>query len=498
MRHAWTLGAKLLVCGLGLLAAMTAGTGISFYNLRLLSNASAALEARAGFTSDVLHAETLFNELFFGERSQIMAAFANDPKLHERWVKRNADNLAGLTKLLDSAGTRATGDTERGRIAKLKGILGDWQALYPQILDALKRGAHQDAYKMSDVQGKPIRDNSRALFAELSAATKEDLHARSEAAAHAYTTSTWLLFGIGGVFVPVLAGVFVVVRRSTTQLRQMTSQLRDGAMQVAAAASQLATTSQALSEGATREAAALEESSASVEELSSETASNAGEADEVASLMQSIDHDVASASSSLEHMVTSMSSIVESSHSVTRIIKTINEIAFQTNILALNAAVEAARAGEVGAGFAVVADEVRSLAQRAAQAAQDTATLIEASTTSAEGGAAHVGDVTRAVETFTQSLQKVRHIAVHVSQTSRHQAGGLKQVRQAIREMEQVTQNTAATAEETAAATEELNAQAEMSLDLVRQLEGLIGTDGPRHVAAAPCPAPRQTAARAA
>ena len=478
MRHPWTLGAKLLVCGLCLLGVMGAGTAASFYNLRSLSDTSQALEARATFAADILHAETLFNELFFGERSQIMAAYANDPKLHERWVKRNADNQAALTALLDKSAEATTSAREAEQIRDLRKTLGEWQALYPRVLDALKRGDYTEAYKLSDVAGKPIRDTSRALFAELSKQNAADVALRSEAASSAYRMASLLLGLIGLVSIPVFGTVFVVVRRSTAALRRMTGQLREGAQQVAVAAGQLATASQALSDGATREAAALEESSASIEELSGETATNATEADEVAGLMRSIDHEVASANESLQHMVTSMRSIVDSSHSVSKIIKTINEIAFQTNILALNAAVEAARAGEVGAGFAVVADEVRSLAQRAAQAAHDTEALIEASTSNAEGGASHVGDVTRAVETFTESLGKVRGIAVHVSETSRHQASGLTQIRQAVREMEQVTQHTAATAEETAAATEELNAQATMSLDLVQQLEQVVGATG--------------------
>jgi methyl-accepting chemotaxis protein/methyl-accepting chemotaxis protein-1 (serine sensor receptor) len=174
-------------------------------------------------------------------------------------------------------------------------------------------------------------------------------------------------------------------------------------------------------------------------------------------------------------MVASMSAIQESSNKVAKIIKTIDEIAFQTNILALNAAVEAARAGEVGMGFAVVADEVRNLAQRSAQAARDTQTLIEESIANSKSGAARVQNVETAIGSIAESVSKVKGLVDEVSESSRQQAQGIGQVSQAIAQMEKVTQTTAATAEESAAASEELNAQAETSRELVAELRVLSG-----------------------
>jgi methyl-accepting chemotaxis protein/methyl-accepting chemotaxis protein-1 (serine sensor receptor) len=169
-----------------------------------------------------------------------------------------------------------------------------------------------------------------------------------------------------------------------------------------------------------------------------------------------------------------MTAIRESSNKVAKIIKVIDEIAFQTNILALNAAVEAARAGEAGMGFAVVAGEVRNLAQRSAQAAKDTASLLEESIARSLEGSGRVEQVAHSIASITENVARVKGMVEEVRQASGQQAQGIDQVTQAIAQMESVTQTTAATAEESAAASEELNAQAEQSMAVVRRLEMLV------------------------
>jgi methyl-accepting chemotaxis protein/methyl-accepting chemotaxis protein-1 (serine sensor receptor) len=177
----------------------------------------------------------------------------------------------------------------------------------------------------------------------------------------------------------------------------------------------------------------------------------------------------------LEQTVAAMGEINTQSGKISKIIKVIDEIAFQTNILALNAAVEAARAGEAGMGFAVVADEVRNLAQRCAQAAKDTASLIEESIAKSNDGKTKVDQVATAIRAITEDSTKIKTLVDEVNLGSQEQARGIEQISKAIIQMEQVTQKTAANAEEGASAAVELTAQSETLRDVVERLTAIAG-----------------------
>jgi len=177
-------------------------------------------------------------------------------------------------------------------------------------------------------------------------------------------------------------------------------------------------------------------------------------------------------------LVGAMDAIKTSSADIAKIIKTIDEIAFQTNILALNAAVEAARAGEAGAGFAVVADEVRNLAQRCAQAAKETASKIEDAVQKSAVGAEISAKVAKSLEEIVGKARQVDEMAGEVAAASQEQSQGIAQVNTAVTQMDKVTQSNAANAEESAAAAEELTAQAESLKDAVADLLRLVDGQG--------------------
>jgi methyl-accepting chemotaxis protein len=287
--------------------------------------------------------------------------------------------------------------------------------------------------------------------------------------------ATIAIVSVAGLLGSALVMLWLTRRNVVRPLRWALNELSEGARQVTAASGQVSGAAQALSQGATEQAASLEETSASMEEIASMTRQNAENTQAAAVTMAETERLVQGANGALGEMVSSMTAIKESSDKVSRIIKTIDEIAFQTNILALNAAVEAARAGEAGMGFAVVAEEVRALAQRSAHAAKDTAGLIEESIARSSEGHARVQQVTGAIQSITASTVKVKGLVDEVNEASRQQAQGIDQVSQAIVHMEKVTQGTAATAEESAAASEQLNGQAETSLQVVAQLAALVG-----------------------
>jgi methyl-accepting chemotaxis protein len=321
------------------------------------------------------------------------------------------------------------------------------------------------------------------------------LKATTESAKGDQTLGNTILWVMAVLAFVALFIVGYVVRTVVTTLTGMVNNLRSGAEQVTSAATQVASSSQTLSQGSTEQAASLEETSASMEEMASMTRKNAENSQQAAQLMTEVDRVVDGSNKALGDMTQSMASIRDSSNKVSKIIKTIDEIAFQTNILALNAAVEAARAGEAGMGFAVVADEVRNLAQRSAQAAKDTASLIEESIANSQEGHAKVELVAQSITAITNSVGKVKGLVTEVSEASRQQTQGIDQVAQAIAQMEKVTQSAAASAEESAAASEELNAQAETTMAEVARLEEMVVGEGNRGVQQAPA---RPAAGRAA
>jgi methyl-accepting chemotaxis protein len=244
---------------------------------------------------------------------------------------------------------------------------------------------------------------------------------------------------------------------------------------VAAAANEVSIASQNLAQGSGEQAASIEETSSSLEELASMTRRNAENAQKANDLARQTRQAADKGAADMQAMAAAMEAIRISSDDIAKIIKTIDEIAFQTNILALNAAVEAARAGEAGMGFAVVADEVRNLAQRSAQAARETAAKIQGAIGKTAQGVEISGLVGRTLDEIVIKARQVDELASEVAGASREQTSGITQINSAVGQMDRVTQSNAASAEESAAAAQELNAQAETMKRLVTNLVELVG-----------------------
>lgn len=275
----------------------------------------------------------------------------------------------------------------------------------------------------------------------------------------------------------ISAVMVFTVRQIMTLLKHSIEEIASASEQIAASANQVSATSQSLAAGSSQQAANIEETSSASSEVNSMAQRTTASSKETAEIVTRSQKGVQETKQSLDQMVLAMEDINSSSQKISKIIKVIDEIAFQTNILALNAAVEAARAGEAGMGFAVVAEEVRNLAQRCAQAAKDTADLIDDSIGKSAGGKVKVDQVAIAIRAITSESANIKALVDEISLGSIEQSRGIDQITQAITQMEQVTQTTAASAEESAAAAAQMNEQAHSLQRVIGDLRQMV--EGP-------------------
>ena len=484
MSH-WTIGRKLYL-GVGALVALVVtvsvislwGSADVYSRFRQTTDLSARSSATA------LRLSYQFEVGYSQAKSMILAGMAADPAGVDQATTAASDAMTRIDQLLAELQPLLTGDEARQAHGEVERGLKRWKTFYGEFSAFCRAGSFAEA---NDLYNKASDDRER-MRAVLGRLVEQQAATMSQDVAEARDSyGVVRLTAVAMLLVSLVVAAMVVwaVRGINRALHATAVDLRDGAQQVAAASTQVAGSSQSLSRGASEQAASLEETSASMEEMASMTRRNAENSEAAAQLMGEADRMVERSNAALGEMVGSMKSISEASTRVARIIKTIDEIAFQTNILALNAAVEAARAGEAGMGFAVVADEVRNLAQRSAQAARDTAGLIEESVAKSQEGSNKVAVVAEAITAITGAVARARGLVDEVSVASRQQAQGIDQVTQAIAQMEKVTQSTAATAEESAAASEELSAQADTALAIVGALDAMVGGHGTQAAASA-------------
>ncbi len=257
------------------------------------------------------------------------------------------------------------------------------------------------------------------------------------------------------------------INKSVVAFNDVLTEIDTAATQVASGSRQVSDSSQTISQGATEQAAEIDQLTSTITEIAAQAGQNAQNANNANELVKAAKTDASIGNSQMEKMQNAMDEIKTASESISKIIKVIDDIAFQTNILALNAAVEAARAGMHGKGFAVVADEVRNLAARSAQAAKETTELIENSISIVESGTKIADQTADALQSIVNGVDKAAELVAQIAVASNEQVIGITQINNSIDGMMRVVQTNSATSEETAAASEELSSQAEMLRDMV-------------------------------
>jgi methyl-accepting chemotaxis protein len=415
------------------------------------------------------------NGMRTGQRGILLNALQKDSRGLEATRKDYHARHQKVTDLIAEIKPLLT--TERGKplVDSLESDVNQHAASFQQISDLCEAGKIEEAAAIYRQHGAPAGAAMEKTASDLMSLETELMQQSAAIGAQKKVQARWMAI-LMSLFALAAMGILVWVQRDIcAALLNIAEQLGQGADQVAGATGQLSSAGQSRAQGASEQAAALEETSAGTQEVSSITHQNASNSKTAADMMSMVDGRVAEANRALDQMVASMQGITASSGRISKIIRVIDEIAFQTNILALNAAVEAARAGEAGMGFAVVADEVRNLAQRSAQAAKDTAALIEDSITKSNDGGTKLELVSLAIRSITESAGKVMVLVDGVHAGSQEQSKGIDGIANALVQIEQVTQRSAASAEETASAGEQLAAQSETLRNIVRQLETMVG-----------------------
>lgn len=456
----------------------------SWKEILTAANDTAMLEKYAAVEKDVAAINSI------REKAQ-QAVLANDQKAAIAYVLNDfipvsvaiEDQMTVIrdTERQAAKGFVADADSLKGKtMLLLFSILGGVGLLIVVITIVITNSISKPMTEMVTVTNKmaqgdlhvAIEYNSKNEFGQLANGMSATVHAMRTCITNIAEVLGKMADGDLSVLVEMdYVGDFAQIKTSvvgiTDSLNDILTQIYQSSNQVLSGANQVSSAAQALSQGATEQASSLEELSATIQDISNQITQNAANAQSAKNIAVNSSKSIEHANVQMTDLIKAMESINDTSRKISKIIKTIDEIAFQTNILALNAAVEAARAGEAGKGFAVVADEVRNLASKSAEAAKDTTVLIENSIQAVNKGTKIAGETAKSLVIIVDDAKRSADLISLISEASSMQANAIKQTTMGVEQISTVVQTNSATAEESAAASEELSGQADMLNQLV-------------------------------
>jgi methyl-accepting chemotaxis protein len=391
---------------------------------------------------------------------------------------RNEDDFhaysGSLQGDIDALETMTLVPDTRTALDQLKDAFAGSKRTNDTILAAARAGDMTTAFTVYNGTMKPIETAQKLAILGLLDIQDKALVSQADAAEASVTYGRWLTGLLLGLALAVGAVFGWVVRQVVLLMRHSVEEMGDAVYQIVGAADQISSASRMLAQGASEQAASIVETTFSVTEIATLAQKTQDNSQETAEMVADSNNDFNRANHLLVEMVEAMDGINDSSNKISKIIKIIDEIAFQTNILSLNAAVEAARAGQAGLGFAVVAEEVRNLAQRCAQAAQNTAGLIADSVERSTGGKRKVDQVVDAIRSITDQSGKIAGLVDQITSQGAEESVRIEQIGKAMSQIEQVTQSSAAGAEQGAAAAEQLHAQSASLTDVVNRMRTMV------------------------